>query len=54
MADLGISHTHANHYGSVPAKKPASTRQKLHFALNAALFAAAFAFVTALVCGVIS
>ncbi|AJD43264.1 hypothetical protein C9413_00345 [Rhizobium sp. SEMIA 4085] len=53
MADLGISHTQANYYGSVPTKKPASMRQKLHFALNATLFTAAFAFVAALVCGVI-
>jgi hypothetical protein len=52
MAHLGISHTHANH-SSAPARKPTPTRHKLHFALNATLFAAAFVFVAALVCGII-
>lgn len=54
MADLGIPHTHANHYSSAPAKKLTSTRHKLHLALNATLVAAAFVFVAALVCGLIS
>ncbi len=53
MADLGISHTHVNQYGSVPAKKPVSTRQKIHLAINAALITAAFLFVAALVCGLV-
>jgi hypothetical protein len=53
MADLGISHTHVNQYGSVPVKKPVSTRRKLEKALHAALFTAAFLFVVALVCGVV-
>ena len=53
MADLGIQHTHANHYGSVPAKKPLSTRGRLHLALNSVLLTAAFAFVAALVFGLI-
>ena len=53
MANLGISHTHANHYGSVPAKKPLSMRGKLQLGINAALLTAAFAFVAALVFGLI-
>jgi hypothetical protein len=53
MADLGITHTHANQYGSVAAKKPASTRHKIQLAIHATLFTAAFLFVAAVVCGVI-
>jgi glyoxylase-like metal-dependent hydrolase (beta-lactamase superfamily II) len=55
MADLGISHTHADHYGSVRSKKPATanSRRRLHFAINVTLIGAAFAFVAAVVCGVI-
>lgn len=54
MADLGISHTHADQYGSARAKRQLTARGKLHFAVNAALVAAAFVFVAALVCGVIA
>ena len=53
MADLGISHTHADHYGSVRLKKPATAKSRLHFAINVTLIGAAFAFVAAVVCGVI-
>jgi hypothetical protein len=53
MADLGMSHTHVNQYGSAPAKKPASTRHKIQMAVHAAIFTAAFLFVAAMVCGVV-
>ncbi len=53
MADLGITHTHVNQYGSLRAKKPASPRQKLQTVLHAAIFTAAFLFVAAMVCGVV-
>jgi DNA-binding transcriptional regulator YdaS (Cro superfamily) len=53
MADLGISHTHANQYGSVRTKKPATTRTRIQLAVNTTLVAAAFAFVAALVCGIV-
>lgn len=53
MADLGISHTHANHYGSVSAKKPLSVRGKLQLGVHAVLLTAAFAFVAAFVFGLI-
>lgn len=53
MADLGITHTHADHYGSAPAKKPLSTRGKINLALHATILTAAFAFVAAFVFGLI-
>jgi DNA-binding transcriptional regulator YdaS (Cro superfamily) len=53
MADLGISHTHVNQYGSVRSKKPATTRSKVHLVLNATLVTAAFVFLAAVVCGII-
>ncbi|MFS8145979.1 hypothetical protein [Rhizobium sp. R635] len=53
MADLGISHTHVNQYGSVPNKKPLTTRHRLQTALHGALFTAAFLFVVAMVCGLV-
>ena len=53
MAELGISHTHVNHYGSVSNKKPLTTRHRLQTALHGALFTAAFLFVVAMVCGVV-
>jgi hypothetical protein len=53
MADLGMQHTHVNHYGSVPAKKPLSARGKLQLGIHAALLTAAFAFVAAFVFGLI-
>ncbi len=54
MADLGMSHTHADHYRSARSRKPATTRSRLHRVANAALVVAAFTFLAALVCGVIS
>jgi hypothetical protein len=53
MADLGIQHTHVNQYGSMRSKKPATTRSKLHLALNATLVTAAFVFLAAVVCGLV-
>lgn len=53
MADLGISHTHADHYGSVPAKKPVSARGKIQLAVHATILTAAFVFVAAFVFGLI-
>ncbi|MBY5841712.1 hypothetical protein J3P71_25740 [Rhizobium leguminosarum] len=53
MADLGISHAHANQYGSVPTKKPLTTRRRLQTMLHGAIFTAAFLFVVAMVCGVV-
>ncbi|MBX4958964.1 hypothetical protein [Rhizobium lentis] len=53
MADLGISHTHVNHYGSVASKKPLTARHRLQTLLHGALFTAAFLFVVAMVCGVV-
>ncbi|MDC7744270.1 hypothetical protein [Rhizobium binxianense] len=53
MADLGISHTHVNQYGSVGTKKPLTTRHRLQTALHGAIFTAAFLFVVAMVCGVV-
>ena len=53
MANLGMSHTHADHYRSARSKKPATTRGRLHQAANAALVVAAFTFLAAVVCGVI-
>ncbi|WP_164736374.1 hypothetical protein [Rhizobium vallis] len=53
MADLGISHTHVNHYGSAASKKPLTTRHKFQAALHGAIFTAAFLFVVAMVCGVV-
>lgn len=54
MANLGISHTHVHQYGSVPAKKPATTRHKIQTAIHATIFTVAFLFVVAMVCGVVS
>lgn len=53
MADLGISHTHADQYGSVHGKKAPTARGRVHLAVNAALIAAAFLFLSAVVCGLI-
>ncbi|MGO8118774.1 hypothetical protein AB9F43_29865 [Rhizobium leguminosarum] len=53
MADLGISHAHVNQYGSVPTKKPLTTRHRLETMLHGAIFTAAFLFVVAMVCGVV-
>ncbi|EJZ20876.1 hypothetical protein NE852_21275 [Rhizobium sp. Pop5] len=53
MAELGISHTHVNHYGSVSNKKPLSSRNRLQTVLHGAIFTAAFLFVVAMVCGVV-
>jgi hypothetical protein len=53
MADLGISHTHADQYGSARSKKPATARSRIHLAVNAALVVAAFVFLAAMVCGII-
>ncbi len=44
MANLGISHTHVNQYGSVPAKKPVTTRHRIQTAIHATFFTAAFLF----------
>jgi hypothetical protein len=53
MANLGISHTHVNQYGSVEAKKRLTTRHRLQTVLHGAIFTAAFLFVVAMVCGVV-
>jgi hypothetical protein len=53
MADLGISHIHADQYGSARSKKPATARSRIHLAVNAALVVAAFVFLAAVVCGII-
>ncbi|AGS23802.1 MULTISPECIES: hypothetical protein [Rhizobium] len=53
MAELGISHTHVNHYGSVATKKPHATRHRLQTVLHGTIFTAAFLFVVAMVCGVL-
>jgi DNA-binding transcriptional regulator YdaS (Cro superfamily) len=53
MADLGISHTHVNQYGSARSKKPATTRSKVQLVMNATLVTVAFAFLAAVVCGII-
>ncbi|WP_190237689.1 hypothetical protein [Rhizobium sp. R634] len=53
MADLGISHTHVNHYGSVADKKPLTARHRLQTMLHGAIFTAAFLFVVAMVCGLV-
>ncbi|MCH4547982.1 hypothetical protein MK632_19760 [Rhizobium changzhiense] len=53
MADLGISHTHVNQYGSVATKKPLTTRHRLQTVLHGAIFTAAFLFIVAMVCGVV-
>ncbi|MBX4869067.1 MULTISPECIES: hypothetical protein [Rhizobium] len=51
MAELGISHTHVNHYGST--KKPHATRDRLQTVLHGTIFTAAFLFVVAMVCGIL-
>jgi DNA-binding transcriptional regulator YdaS (Cro superfamily) len=53
MADLGISHTHVNQYGSVRSKKPAAAGSRIQRVLHTTLIAAAFVFVAAVVCGLI-
>lgn len=53
MANLGISHTHVNQYGSVPAKKPVTARHRIQTAIHVTFFTAAFLFVVAMVCGVV-
>ncbi|SCB60223.1 hypothetical protein GA0061105_11022 [Rhizobium aethiopicum] len=53
MAELGISHTHVNHYGSVQSRKPHAARQRLQAVLHGTIFTAAFLFVVAMVCGVL-
>ncbi|WP_179363783.1 hypothetical protein [Rhizobium sophoriradicis] len=53
MAELGISHTHVNHYGSVPTKKPHTARHRLQTVLHGTIFTAAFLFVVAMVFGVV-
>ncbi|MBB3594618.1 hypothetical protein FHX08_005022 [Rhizobium sp. BK529] len=54
MANLGMSNTHVNQYGSVPAKKPVTTRHRIQTAIHATFFTAAFLFVVAMVFGLVS
>ena len=50
MAELGISHTPVNPYGSVATKKP---RHRLQTVLHGTIFTAAFLFVMAMVFGLV-
>jgi len=54
MANLDISNTHVDRFGTV-ARRPVAgtTRRKLQTVLHVALFSAAFIFVAAVVCGVL-
>ncbi|WP_337267852.1 hypothetical protein [Oryzifoliimicrobium ureilyticus] len=59
MADLGISHAHADHYRALAGKKrtsakhPVSAKHKAMLAVHAVILTAAFSFVAAMVLGII-